>query len=271
MGLVAKVSGLRINDLVAGTPDGAADFFAFYDTSDNDEKKVLGDNLPGGGSLPTTTKGDVIVHNGTTDVRLAVGSNDQVLIADSAKSEGVKWGAVAGTGDVVGPSIGVTDNRICRFDTTTGKLIQGSPLGVNDQGDFVDSSGNEVLQISEALAAVNHIQIGNAASGGFPFVAAGGDDTNVALALQGKGTGNVDIYSGDSNIITSFRRTASAVNRFEMLQAATGTGPSFTATGSDTNVDMLLLGKATGALKWNGTEIFDSSANLASAPHSMTS
>lgn len=40
---------------------------------------------------PATTKGDLIVHNGTDHVRLAVGSNNQILTADSAQASGVKW------------------------------------------------------------------------------------------------------------------------------------------------------------------------------------
>ena len=44
---------------------------------------------------PTTTKGDVIVHNGTDNVRVAVGSDDEVLIADSGEASGVKWAAIS--------------------------------------------------------------------------------------------------------------------------------------------------------------------------------
>lgn len=44
-----------------------------------------------------TTKGDLLVHNGTKEIRLAVGTNDYVLTADSAQTEGVKW-AVSGGG-----------------------------------------------------------------------------------------------------------------------------------------------------------------------------
>lgn len=42
---------------------------------------------------PTTTKGDLIVDNGTNAVRLPVGTNGYVLTADSTVSEGVKWAA----------------------------------------------------------------------------------------------------------------------------------------------------------------------------------
>lgn len=40
---------------------------------------------------PSTTKGDVIVHNGTDNIRVAVGTNGQYLVADSAETSGVKW------------------------------------------------------------------------------------------------------------------------------------------------------------------------------------
>jgi hypothetical protein len=41
---------------------------------------------------PTTTKGDILSHNGTTQVRVPVGINGAVLVADSSEVSGVKWG-----------------------------------------------------------------------------------------------------------------------------------------------------------------------------------
>jgi hypothetical protein len=43
-----------------------------------------------------TTKGDLLGRNSTDLARLPVGSDDQVLIADSAQALGVKWGAATG-------------------------------------------------------------------------------------------------------------------------------------------------------------------------------
>ena len=40
---------------------------------------------------PTTTKGDLIVHDGTDNERLAVGGDRKVLTADSSEDLGVKW------------------------------------------------------------------------------------------------------------------------------------------------------------------------------------
>jgi hypothetical protein len=44
---------------------------------------------------PATTKGDLIVNNGTDNVRQAVGTDTYVLIADSTQTSGVKWGPVS--------------------------------------------------------------------------------------------------------------------------------------------------------------------------------
>ena len=54
---------------------------------------------------PTTTKGDLIVSNGTDNVALAVGANTYVLTADSNESTGIKWAAASGGGITTGKSI----------------------------------------------------------------------------------------------------------------------------------------------------------------------
>ena len=45
---------------------------------------------------PTTTKGDLIVDNGTNNIRLAVGTDTYVLTADSTTASGIKWAAASG-------------------------------------------------------------------------------------------------------------------------------------------------------------------------------
>jgi hypothetical protein len=45
---------------------------------------------------PTTTKGDIVVFNGSNNIRLPVGANGAVLVANSATAPGVAWDTVAG-------------------------------------------------------------------------------------------------------------------------------------------------------------------------------
>jgi hypothetical protein len=54
----------------------------------------------GGTASPLTTKGDVYTYS-TTDARLAVGTNGQVLTADSTAATGLKWAAVSSGGGKV--------------------------------------------------------------------------------------------------------------------------------------------------------------------------
>ena len=47
---------------------------------------------------PTTTKGDILVDDGTNVTRLPVGTNSQVLSANSAQASGLEWVAASGGG-----------------------------------------------------------------------------------------------------------------------------------------------------------------------------
>jgi hypothetical protein len=53
-----------------------------------------------GGSSPLTTKGDLYTYS-TADARLGVGTNGQVLTADSAEATGLKWATAGGGGKVL--------------------------------------------------------------------------------------------------------------------------------------------------------------------------
>lgn len=75
---------------------------------------------------PTTTKGDLIVRNATTNVREPVGSNGQVVTADSAQASGIKW-ATPLTFDQLAPTTTQGD-IIFRNATVNARLAVGTAL-----------------------------------------------------------------------------------------------------------------------------------------------
>ena len=84
-----------------------------------------------------TTKGDIVGFSGSaTPVRLGVGSNDQVLTADSGETLGLKW--VAGGGDVTAAA-NLGNNKLIRGDGGA-KVIQESTIIVSDSGEMTNPS-----------------------------------------------------------------------------------------------------------------------------------
>ena len=79
-------------------------------------------------------------------------------------------------------------------DDTTPQL--GGMLDVNGQS--IGDGTLELLKFTETASAVNEITITNAATTGSPSITATGDDTNVGLLIDTKGTGTLALGSADS-------------------------------------------------------------------------
>jgi len=67
-------------------------------------------NSTGGGASPLTTKGDLYTYS-TVNARLPVGTNGQLLSADSTEPTGLKWVTASGSGTVTEVSV-VTANGV---------------------------------------------------------------------------------------------------------------------------------------------------------------
>lgn len=83
---------------------------------------------------PTTTKGDLIVSNGTDNVRLGVGTDTYVLTADSTASSGIKWAAASGGGSNI-TTKGMWENAqiiSANYTVTSGNsAVSSGPITVN--------------------------------------------------------------------------------------------------------------------------------------------
>ena len=63
------------------------------------------------------------------------------------------------------------------------------------------------------------------------------------------------IADENSNEQIIFQTTSSAVNQFDVTNAATGNAPSISATGDDTNISLNLVAKGTGSVQSNGSAV----------------
>lgn len=79
------------------------------------------------------------------------------------------------------------------------------------------------------------------------------DDTTPQLGGMLDVNGN---SLGDGTLeLLSFTETASAVNEFTIANAATGNGPTLSATGGDSNIDINIVTKGTGVVKVDNLSI----------------
>lgn len=110
-GAVPTALSLSTGELVVNTADGK---LYFKDSGGTVKVLSQADQI-----APLTTKGDLLVNDGTSNVRLPVGTNNYVLTADSTQSSGVKWAAGGG---------GISSADIQEF-TSTGSSTWTKPAG----------------------------------------------------------------------------------------------------------------------------------------------
>jgi hypothetical protein len=112
------------------------------------------------------------------------------------------------------------------------------------------SSGIQFL-VANVDSAVNYIQANGASTTNWPTLLATGSDTNVTFNFVTKGTGVHNFGTGGAGSNSQLRvsHTTSAVNYVNVTGAATGSGPTISAQGSDSNIDFNIAAKGTGSVK----------------------
>lgn len=185
---------------------------------------------------PATTKGDLVVHNGTVNVRLPVGTNNHVLTADSTTATGVKWAAAGGGGG--SPTLTIS-NKTAAYTVVVGDL-----------GAIINCTANTFtvsLTAAATLGAGFHCQVWNTGAGVITIDPSGAEtiDQLATLILRpGEGcqvvcdgtnwqTGDKKTMRGyaDSMTAASPRPSAAGSDAFAIGRSASASGSSSVALG----------------------------------------
>jgi hypothetical protein len=200
---------------------------------------------------PTTTKGDLIVNTGSDNVRLPVGTDTQVLIADSTQPYGVKWGSVVGVGTVT--SVGISAPAMFTVSgspvTGAGTLTlsySGTALPITSGGTGLTALGTagQVLRVNSGGTALEY-----GAAVGVGDVVGPASSTNGQLPVFSGTTGKLITNSTLSGILkgtTGVVSAAVAGTDYIVPGGALGTPSSGTLTNTTGYLTSNLSGLGTG-------------------------
>jgi len=182
---------------------------------------------------PTTTKGDLIVHNGTDNIRVAVGANGTVLTADSGQTSGYTFTSplinpMTTAGDLIYGGVAGAATRLAAG--TTGQMLTGGTTPV--WGNTIVSwtlTGGSAADLS-AWVASNVLRLRGGSSG---FAV---DNTSATPILSASNTGAWTLGPASSALTHTFN--AAAINQsstgaavYNILSASGSSGVAFGVNG----------------------------------------
>lgn len=201
-----------------------------------------------GVTSPLTTKGDLWGFS-TVNARIPIGTNNQVLIADSAQTLGLRWGAVtSGTGTVTSVALSSGSSGITVTGspvTTAGGFTLGTALNGmirgNGTGFVVATAGTHYVAPGLATASGLTMTTGRllgrttAATGAIEEISVGSGLTLVGGSLSAA-TGAGTVNTGVATQLAYYPASTAAVSPTPAFTIGASGNPSITASGTNQNV-----------------------------------
>ena len=147
-------------------------------------------------TFPLLTENFYIIENGTSGaytVQLKAASGSGATVTFATDDKGYKFiyldGVATNTGVFEAVLGGTGDVTLNGVQTLTNKTLTSPKIGTS----ILDTNGAELFKLTATGSAVNELTYANAATGNKPAFTATGDDTNIGVSIQPKGSGTVTI------------------------------------------------------------------------------
>jgi hypothetical protein len=249
---VADADRVVLNDNGTMVQVAVTDLAAYFD----DEITAM-PNLTSVGTLTTLTVDNIIIngtnigHTSDTDA-IAIASNGNVTVSQNL----TVTGDITVSGDDITMGTNTAGNILVADGTNfnsiaAGDLSEISTIANDDVFLAVDTSGGGLKKVARSVVVsglATSAALSNIVEDTSPQL--GGDlDTNSANILIDDAHFIAD-ENGNEQII--FQTTSSAVNQFDVTNAATGNAPKLSTTGGDSNIDLEIEAKGTGHVTVRG-------------------
>ena len=244
-----QIGNLRIDDAESNAirvngSDNRLDIFAFrveyYNRLNNGSAAIHLANVVTGTPNQVYLGSPAVLGNGNGGPLVNAGTNGFVASA-----------APAGRVDRPGVMVGTQDAGLYQPSSATlGMSVSGAEQLRLAAGNITmgGAPGGHAFAVTTPASNVNQVTVTGSAAGGTPSLAASGTDANIPLALSAKNIAPVRLNSR-GNIALEVNAVATPVNFVRINGSGAAAPPQITAQGTDTNVNLLLLGKGTGAVQ----------------------
>lgn len=258
-----------VQKVVLAIPDKKVSLKDITDINDLVSYLKLGGFRGGGGSggggttSPLTTKGDLYTYS-TANARLPVGTDGQLLSADSTQTTGLKWITASGTGTVTAVSVttangvsgvvanpnttpaitftlgAITPSSVAAVGTVTGSNLSGTNTG--DQTSVTGNAGTATaLQTTRTIGTAT----GDVTSAGSAFDGTANNTNAYTLATV---NGNVGSFTNSSITVDGKGRITAASSGAAPVTAVSvvsSNGVSGTSSGGATPALTIQTGATT--------------------------